>query len=164
MSADLTTTNLWLGVLTAAVVLQTLLFLMAAIWLYRLSSRVGGALERAERALEPLGARVAICLDDLRAISTAAQRAEATIRETTDSVRAVTHRVGSAAQVARAVVTSRLWPVTGLLRGLAVAAGVLASARRRRLAREREDADDEERFLYEGGANDLRATRPRPLV
>ena len=138
----------WMAVLTALVAVQTIAIGIIAFVGLRAMRRAEAALASAEQSLGPLAARASVVLDDLRALSTTAQRAD-------ESVRAVLGRAERGLALVSGGVTRKFWPVFGV-----VAAGraVASRMRARRAARPtRQDEIADERFVAEGGPiNDVR--------
>jgi uncharacterized protein YoxC len=147
MSGDLGTTNLWLAALTVTVILQAIGLAILAVSVMRLMRRAQDVLDRADATIGPLAIKAGAALDEIHELTSAARRAEQTIRSTTETV-------GAGVQVARAFVNRRFWPILGVARGVRAVAGVIASRRAaRRSATAGRDELAEADFTYEGGAN-----------
>jgi hypothetical protein len=123
MSTDLTTTNVLLGIIAAASVILTIGMTIAAYWLLKLAKRTENALASAERTFTPLAIRASACLDDVQALAATAQRAEQSIRTTTE-------RVGRQFHDARTFALGRISPAIGVIRGIAAAVSFFKSRRR----------------------------------
>ena len=122
MPTDLHTTNLWLAVTAVAVALQTLFMFAAVIIGLRMYRKIEGAVRDLEtRYVMPAEARLMAMIDDVHDITARARRID-------DTVRAKIADFGGAADVAKAAVASRAWPLIGIVRALE--AGVRALGRR----------------------------------
>lgn len=98
MPPDLSTTNLWLGVLATVAVLELAALVVAGVFAYRAWRRVEAAIDRIdEQRIAPLTARAHEVLDDV-------QQKLASVDSTVDAV--------------RTSVRSRFWPVIGLARAV----------------------------------------------
>jgi hypothetical protein len=139
----------WMALLTALVAVQTIALGVMAFAGLRAMRRAEAALASAEQSLGPLAARASVVLDDLRALSNTAQRAD-------QSVRAVIGKAERGLAFVGGGVTRKLWPVFGFLAaGRAVARTI--SARRKLTPPTREDEMADARFVAEGGPiNDVR--------
>ena len=122
MPTDLHTTNIWLAVTAIAVALQTLFMFAAVIIGLRMYRKIEGAVRDLEtRYVAPAEARLMAMIDDVHDITARARRID-------DTVRAKIADFGGAADVAKAAVVSRAWPLIGIVRALE--AGVRALGRR----------------------------------
>jgi hypothetical protein len=119
---DLHTTNIWLAVTAIAVALQTLFMFAAVIIGLRMYQKIEGAVRDLEtRYVAPVEARLMAMIDDVHDITARARRID-------DTVRARIADFGGAADVAKAAVVSRAWPLVGIVR--AVEASLRALGRR----------------------------------
>jgi hypothetical protein len=119
---DLQTTNMWLAVTAIAVALQTLFMFAAVIIGLRMYRKLHDTVQDIEtRYIAPAEARFTAMIDDVHDITARARRVD-------DTVRAKLADFGGAADVAKAAVVSRAWPLIGIVR--AVDATVRALARR----------------------------------
>ncbi len=122
MPMDLHTTNIWLAVTAIAVALQTLFMFAAVIIGLRMYQKIEGAVRDLEtRYVAPVEARLMAMIDDVHDITARARRID-------DTVRARIADFGGAADVAKAAVVSRAWPLVGIVR--AVEASLRALGRR----------------------------------
>ncbi len=122
MPTDLQTTNIWLAVTAIAVALQTLFMFAAVIIGLRMYRKIDGAVRDLEtRYVAPTEARLMAMIDDVHDITARARRID-------DTVRAKIADFGGAADVAKAAVVSRAWPIIGIVR--AVDATLRALSRR----------------------------------
>jgi hypothetical protein len=122
MPSDLQTTNTWLAIAAIAIAIQTLVLLVASLICLRLYRKVEGTLENLEtRYVAPAEVRFAALMDDLQDMTARARRID-------DTMRAKLADIGGAADVAKAAVVSRVWPIIGIAR--AVDAGLRALSHR----------------------------------
>ena len=122
MPTDLHTTNIWLAVTAIAVALQTLFMFAAVIMGLRMYRKIQSTVDDLEtRYVAPVEARLMAMIDDVHDITARARRID-------DTVRAKIADFGGAADVAKAAVVSRAWPLIGIVR--AVDAGVRALSRK----------------------------------
>jgi hypothetical protein len=122
MPSDLQTTNTWLAIAAIAIAIQTLVLLVASLICLRLYRKVEGTLENLEtRYVAPAEVRFAALMDDLQDMTARARRID-------DTMRAKLADIGGAADVAKAAVVSRVWPLIGIAR--AVDAGLRALSHR----------------------------------
>jgi hypothetical protein len=122
MPTDLHTTNIWLAVTAIAVALQTLFLFAAALFALRMYRKIENTIQDIEtRYVAPAEARLMAMIDDVHDITARARRID-------DTVRAKMADFGGAADVAKAAVVSRAWPLIGIVRALD--AGVRALSRR----------------------------------
>lgn len=119
MVEGLETTNFWLAIIAIVSVIQIVVLIAGAWFLYHLyakTSKVANELE--SRYLMPLNTRVNRILDEAEDIAGRVKDAETAVR---NSIR----HVADTGNVAVAAVRSRSWPVVGILRGIRVAMDVL---------------------------------------
>lgn len=122
MPTDLHTTNIWLAVTAIAVALQTLFMFAAVIIGLRMYRKIQSTVDDLEtRYVAPAEARLMAMIDDVHDITARARRID-------DTVRAKIADFGGAADVAKAAVVSRAWPLVGIVR--AVDAGIRAMAKK----------------------------------
>jgi len=119
MEAQLGTTNLLLGIMAAASLLQALLFIGAGIAGWMLYQRVTTLLADVEqRHIAPTMSTVNAILDDVRGVTT-------TVKEETERVdyalRSTIHRVDDTAGRVRSNVRAKTSRVVGFVRGVRVA-------------------------------------------
>lgn len=130
----------WLAVIATVMILQLAGTIVAIVVVARHAARASQVLESLAADARPILSRTAAVLDDVQDLAARARRAEAAAHE-------VATRVTTTISNARAVVTSRIWPVLGAIRGLQA----MTRALRRRA--DRVDRDAERRFVYEGGSH-----------
>ena len=119
---DLQTTNIWLAVTAIAVALQTLFMFAAVIIGLRMYRKIQRTVDDLEtRYVAPAEARLMAMIDDVHDITARARRID-------DTVRARIADFGGAADVAKAAVVSRAWPLIGIVR--AVDASIRALSRK----------------------------------
>lgn len=122
MPSDLQTTNTWLAIAAIAIALQTLFLLVATFMGLRMYRKLESTLEHLEtRYIAPAEVRFAALMDDLQDMTARARRID-------DTMRAKLADIGGAADVAKAAVVSRVWPIVGIAR--AVDAGLRALSHR----------------------------------
>ena len=119
MEAQLGTTNLLLGIMAAASLLQALLLIGAGIAGWTLYQRVTALLADVEqRHVVPVMSTVNAILDDVRGVTT-------TVKEETERVdyalRSTIHRVDDTAGRVRSNVRAKTSRVVGFVRGVRVA-------------------------------------------
>ena len=119
MEAQLGTTNLLLGIMAAASLLQALLLIGAGIAGWTLYQRVTALLADVEqRHVVPVMSTVNAILDDVRGVTT-------TVKEETERVdyalRSTMHRVDDTADRVRSNVRAKTSRVVGFVRGVRVA-------------------------------------------
>jgi len=119
MEAQLGTTNLLLGIMAAAALLQALLLIGAGIAGWTLYQRVTTLLADVEqRHIAPTMSTVNAILDDVRGVTT-------TVKEETERVdnalRSTIHRVDDTAGRVRSNVRAKTSRVVGFVRGVRVA-------------------------------------------
>jgi hypothetical protein len=123
MGTELGTTNIWLAILTLAVVVQTAMMVTAAVVALRFARRADAVLTRAERSIVPLAASLSTALDDIHGLTETARRAG-------DSVRATADQLGNGVSHVRGLLVGELWPALGAFR--AAKAAISAFGRRRK--------------------------------
>jgi hypothetical protein len=119
MEAQLGTTNLLLGIMAAASLLQAVLLIGAGIAGWTLYQRVTALLADVEqRHVAPMMSTVNAILDDVRGVTT-------TVKEETERVdhalRSTIHRVDDTADRVRSNVRAKTSRVVGFVRGVRVA-------------------------------------------
>ena len=116
---NLTTTNIWLGILAMVSLLELLMIMAAGIMAFRLYKRVSDAVENVERVhIAPLRARVDALLDEVHEVTAKVKQAQSSVEN------AFEHMSGTGTMVAD-VVRSKAWPLIGLLKGIKVAASAV---------------------------------------
>lgn len=142
MGTELGTINIWLAILTLAVVVQTAMMIAAAVVALRVARRADAAMARAEQSLAPLAASLSAALDDIHDLTNTARRAG-------DSVRSTADQVGSGLRQAGGLLMGELWPALGAFRA---AKSVISAFGRRRRSRKLNLADRiaEANFVSEG--------------
>jgi hypothetical protein len=117
--ADLSTTNIWLAILTVVSVLEFLMICATVLFGYRLYQKAMMMLETVERVhIAPLHARADAVLDEVQRITDKVRHAQDSVSD------AFKHVAGTGNAVAWAV-KARTWPIIGLLQGLKSAASVV---------------------------------------
>src|SRR5262245_41716650 len=112
MPSDIQTTNMWLAVTAIAVALQTLFLFVAAFFGWRLYRQAHVTIRDLEsRYVAPAQDRIMAVMDDVQDITARARRID-------DHVRTRLADFGGAADVARAAVVSRAWPLIGIARAV----------------------------------------------
>lgn len=149
-----TTASTWLAVIALSVLTQTLVFVGAAMLLYRRMTAAERRLHVLERdSLVPLLAKIELALGD-------AQETLARVRRADDDVRgALGHVTRATADLLRRA-HSRAWPVWGMVEGARAAVQALArdDARRTRAPSAADAVRNEPRFTAgEGGHVDVRS-------
>jgi hypothetical protein len=116
---NLTTTNIWLGILAVVSLLEFLMILAAGFMAFRVYQQVTEVVENVERDhIAPLRARVDALLDEVQVITSKVKSAQDSVGD------AFRHVAGTGSMVAGAV-RSKTWPIVGLLKGLRVAASAV---------------------------------------
>ena len=116
---DLSTTNMWLAILTVVSVLEFLMICATVFLGYRLYQRTMDKLETVERVhIAPLHARADAVLDEVERIADKVRHAQDSVSD------AFKHVAGTGNAVAWAV-KARTWPIIGILQGLKSAANVV---------------------------------------
>jgi hypothetical protein len=117
--ADLTTTNIWLGILAIVSLIEFLMICAAGFMAYRLYQRAMTTLETVERVhIAPLRARVDALLDEVQRMTNKVKHAQDSVAETFKLM------AGTGNAVAWAV-KSRTWPILGVLQGIKTAAATV---------------------------------------
>jgi hypothetical protein len=116
---DLTTSNVWLGILAIVSLIEFLMICAAGFFGYRLYQKVMATLDNVEREhLRPLHARADNILDEVQRITDKVRHAQDSVSD------ALKHVAGTGNAVAWAV-KSRTWPILGVLQGLKSAASTV---------------------------------------
>ncbi len=139
---ELGTTNIWLAVIAMAAVLQTAMLCVFALMALRFDQRVRDALDKAERAIEPVVTRLPAALDDIHWLSEAGRRTE-------DSLHATVNQISSGVHRARGLVLSRFRPILFAMQAVRTALSALATSRRA-IARDQDDDVRIADFIAEG--------------
>lgn len=134
-----------LAILAGAVVLQTVVNVVAAAVMLRAAQRARTIIDEARDVLAPLSKQAGVCLQDLHDLSD-------TVRRTDRAVRTASTAVRDSTRLAARVAGARAWPLFGALRAarafIAVITQRLAPTTSRRPS---QDELDEARFVNEGG-------------
>jgi len=154
---DLATTNVWLAILTLAVVLQTAMMIAAIVVILRVARRVDEAATKAAAAFEPMAARISIALDDLNWLISVGRKAD-------DSVRTAASELGDTIRRARGLMLGRVLPVVGVIRAARAVFSAFSARRAHRTAsgQTEEDRRAVNNFISEGAPVGP-ATRPNGL-
>ena len=116
---DLTTTNLWLGILAIVSLIEFLMICVAGFFAYRVYQKLMVTIETVERVhIAPLHARADSVLDEVQRITDKVRHAQDSVSD------ALRHVAGTGNAVAWAV-KSRTWPILGVLQGLKSAASTV---------------------------------------
>ena len=116
---DLTTTNVWLGILAVISLLEFLMIVAAGVLAYKMYQRVLTAIETVERVhVAPLRARVDLILDEVQNVTDKVKHAQETVSD------AFRHMAGTGSTVASAV-RSKTWPILAIIQGLKTAANTV---------------------------------------
>jgi len=116
---NLTTTNVWLGILAVVSLLEFLMIVAAGVFAYQMYKRVITTIETAERLhIAPLRARADSLLDEVHAVTDKVKHAQESVG---DALRQV---VGTGSMVAGAV-KSKSWPIIGIIQALKTAANTV---------------------------------------
>ena len=116
---NLTTTNVWLGILAIVSLLEFLIIVAAGLFGYRAYRQVMRTIETVERLhIAPLRARVDGILDQVETITGKVKHAQESVGDT------LRHVAGTGLMVAGAV-RSKTWPIIGLIQGLKTAANAV---------------------------------------
>lgn len=116
---DLSTTNVWLGMLAIISLMQFLMVCVAGVLGYRVYRRAVTTLETVERVhVAPLRARTDAILDQVERVVDRTRQAQDSVSD------AFRHVTGTGSAVAGAV-RSKAWPILGIIQGLRSAAAVV---------------------------------------
>jgi hypothetical protein len=116
---DLTTTNIWLGILAVVSLVEFLMILVGGFLAYRVYRQVTTTLETLERVhVAPLRARVDLILDEV-------QRVTDKVRHAQDSVSEAFRHVAGTGSVVADAVKSKTWPIVGIIQAIRSAAGTV---------------------------------------
>ena len=116
---NLTTTNIWLGILAIVSLLEFAIIAVAGLLAFRMYKKAMTTLETVERVhVAPLRARVDGLLDEVQAVTNKVKHAQESV---SDALRQV---AGTGSMVAGAV-KSKTWPIVGLIQGLKSAANTV---------------------------------------
>ena len=116
---NLTTTNMWLGILAVVSVLEFLMIIVAGLFAFRMYKRAMTTIETVERVhIAPLRARVDGLLDEVQSVTDKVKLVQESV---SDALRQV---VGTGSMVAGAV-RSKTWPIMGIIHGLKSAANTV---------------------------------------
>jgi hypothetical protein len=119
MSGELGTTNLLLGIMAAASVLEALLALTVAVTVFVMYRRVMTAVDGLERRqLAPTMARMNAILDDVKGVTTTVKEETARVDY---AIRSTMERVDDTADRVRHNVRSKASRIVGVIRGVRVA-------------------------------------------
>jgi hypothetical protein len=129
---DLSTTNIWLGVMAVVSILEALLIIGLGVATFIAYRRITSLLDDLDRRrIAPIAARVTGILDDLKGVTGAvrveAERVDSAIRSTID-------RVDDTADRVRGTVRAKASRFIGLVRGMRVALETILDPDRRRAA------------------------------
>ena len=120
---ELSTTNMWLGVLAVVSALEFLMIVSIGVMAFVLYRRVTALVDRAESAyIAPMAAKVHTVTEEAREVVRRVQHVEERVRGMVDHVETVAGRVGDVAQHA--------WPVLGTWRAVSAAVSSLKSGRK----------------------------------
>jgi hypothetical protein len=123
---NLTTTNVWLGILAVVSLIEFLMLVAAGLLVYKMYTRVMTTLDTVERVhIAPLRARVDGILDEVQVVTNKVKHAQESVAD------ALRHVTGTGSVVAGAV-KSKTWPIIGVLQGLKTAATVLKNGQKDR--------------------------------
>jgi hypothetical protein len=112
MTPDLSTTNLWLAILAIASAAQLLMFVGAAVVLFRVYRRASATVDALEHEqIRPLLLRVNALIDDVQDITARARNVDEAVRSRLEGVESALHST-------KAVVQDRIWPVVGVVRAM----------------------------------------------
>jgi hypothetical protein len=121
---NLTTTNVWLGILAVVSLIEFLMLVAAGLLGYKMYTRVMTTLDTVERVhIAPLRVRVDGILDEVQAVTNKVKHVQDSVAD------ALRHVTGTGSVVAGAV-KSRTWPIIGVLQGLKTAATVLKNGQK----------------------------------
>jgi hypothetical protein len=113
---NLTTTNVWLGILAVVSLLEFLMIVAAGLFAYRLYTQLMATIQTVERVhIAPLRARVDRILDEVQTVTDKVKNVQESV---SDALRQV---AGTGSMVAGAV-KSKTWPIIGIIQGLKTAA------------------------------------------
>jgi phage-related protein len=121
---DLTTTNVWLGILAIVSLIEFVMIAVAGLLAFKMYKQVMTTIATVERVhIAPLHARVDGILDEVQAVTNKMKHAQESVSD------ALRHVVGTGSMVAGAM-KSKTWPIVGVLQGLkSVANTVMGSGK-----------------------------------
>jgi hypothetical protein len=122
---DLTTTNIWLGILAIVSLIQFAMICAAGVLGYRLYQKAMTTIETVERVhIAPLHARVDGLLNDVQHITDK-------VKYTQDAVSDTFRQVAGTGNAVAWALRARTWPILGILQGLkSVASTVIRNGRK----------------------------------
>ena len=116
---DLTTTNVWLGILAIVSLLEFVMIVAAGLFAFKMYKQVMTTIQTVERVhIAPVRARVDGILDEVQAVTDKVKHAQESVSD------ALRHVVGTGSMVAGAM-KSKTWPIVGIIQGLRSAASVV---------------------------------------
>jgi hypothetical protein len=116
---DLTTTNVWLGILAVVSLIEFLMIAAAGLFAFKAYKQVMNMMESVERVhIAPLRARVDGILDEVEVITGKVKHAQ-------ESVSAAFHTAGVATSILTTTMKSKTWPILGLIKGVRIVANSL---------------------------------------
>jgi hypothetical protein len=116
---NLTTTNVWLGILAVVSLLEFLMIVAAGLFAYKLYTQLMATIQTVERVhIAPLRARVDRILDEVQSVTDKVKTVQESV---SDALRQV---AGTGSMVAGAV-KSKTWPIIGIIQGLKTAANTV---------------------------------------
>jgi hypothetical protein len=119
---DLTMTNTWLAILAIVSLVEFLMIAAAGVFAYKVYKQVTVVIETLERVhIAPLRARVDAVLDEVEEITGKVKRAQ-------DTVTAALHTAAGAGSMIADTVRIKSWPILGIIRGVRMAAAMLAKS------------------------------------
>lgn len=122
---NLTTTNIWLGILAVVSLLEFLMILVVGVLAFKMYQRVMTTIETVERVhIAPLHARVDGVLDEVQRLVDKVKHAQESVSD------ALRHVAGTGTAVA-GVMKARTWPILSVIQGLKSAAAALMKNSRR---------------------------------
>ena len=109
---NLTTTNMWLGILAVVSLLEFVIIAVAGVFAFKMYRQAMTTIQTIERVhIAPLRARVDGILDEVQTVTNKVKHAQESV---SDALRQV---AGTGSMVAGAV-KSKTWPIVGIIQGL----------------------------------------------
>src|SRR5215469_7609008 len=104
---DLQTTNIWLGIIAIASLVQLTALTVVGVVIMRRLARAQEVIDGLSHDAKPLIHRASLALDDIKDLTERARHAE-------ESVRGAVDRMGARVDKVKAVALTRIWPAVAI--------------------------------------------------